>query len=405
MKQTEKPEGRSTGALLRIEYRPTASLRPCPGNPRKHSPEQIKQIKQSIDELGFLDPIGLWKEEIVEGEGRWRAATERGDETVPCVILDALTDEQRRKYMILHNQIALNSEYDLRKLEAALEEFPDVDWSAYDFEKEFAAGFFQREKKDGKKRQDGNDEYNKFLEKFEAKKTTDDCYTPELVYEAVAGWVENEYGVKRADFVRPFYPGGDYTRYPYKESSAVVDNPPFSILSEITTFYTDNGIRFFLFAPTLTIFSTVAAKAACCLCCGVSITYENGACVNTSFITNLETDCVARSSPTLYKAVKDADVKNQETPELPKYIYPAYVITSTKIDQFSRYGVDFKLRRKEAEHIRQLDSQKESGKTIYGAGFLISEREKAEREKAGIIDATWKLSDRERKIIRRLSKK
>ena len=48
------------------------------------------------------------------------------------------------------------------------------------------------------------------MKKFEAKRTTDDCYTPDVVYDAVAEWVASEYNVSRANFVRPFYPGGDY---------------------------------------------------------------------------------------------------------------------------------------------------------------------------------------------------
>ena len=56
---------------------------------------------------------------------------------------------------------------------------------------------------------DINPEYEAFVEKFKPKKTTDDCYTPENVYEAVAGWVADEYGRDRAGFLRPFWPGKD----------------------------------------------------------------------------------------------------------------------------------------------------------------------------------------------------
>ena len=56
------------------------------------------------------------------------------------------------------------------------------------------------------------EDYEAFVEKFKPKKTTDDCYTPDNVYDAVAGWVENEYGLSRDSFVRPFYPGGDFER-------------------------------------------------------------------------------------------------------------------------------------------------------------------------------------------------
>lgn len=68
--------------------------------------------------------------------------------------------------------------------------------------------------------------YEEFVQKFKPKKTTDDCYTPPAVYEAVAEWAAANYGLDRAAFVRPFYPGGDYQRYRYPEGCVVVDNPP-----------------------------------------------------------------------------------------------------------------------------------------------------------------------------------
>lgn len=51
--------------------------------------------------------------------------------------------------------------------------------------------------------------YEEFVDKFKAKKITDDCYTPENIYEVVANYVADTYKLDRAKFVRPFYPGGD----------------------------------------------------------------------------------------------------------------------------------------------------------------------------------------------------
>lgn len=33
-------------------------------------------------------------------------------------------------------------------------------------------------------------DYNTFVEKFKPKKTTDDCHTPEYIYNAVLGWLK-----------------------------------------------------------------------------------------------------------------------------------------------------------------------------------------------------------------------
>ena len=111
---------------------------------------------------------------------------------------------------------------------------------------------------------ESTDEYERFVAKFQPKKTTDDCYTPAPVYNAIADWVAGNYGLDRAKFVRPFYPGGDYKRFDYFSGCVVVDNPPFSILAEILRFYSVHAVPFFLFAPTLTLFSR-SLENFCCI--------------------------------------------------------------------------------------------------------------------------------------------
>ena len=65
---------------------------------------------------------------------------------------------------------------------------------------------------------DDNPEYNSFVAKFEPKKTTDDCYTPPLVYAAIRDWVCDRYDIDPACIVRPFFPGGDFVNYDYPEA-------------------------------------------------------------------------------------------------------------------------------------------------------------------------------------------
>ena len=392
---------------LQIVYLSPHDLTPYEGNARKHTHTDVEQIAESIRVDGFNDPIGIWGDNnlIVEGHGRQIAAIELGLKKVPCIRLDHLTDAQRRDYAIRHNRTAELSGWDWAQVEKEcealdLEGFDTGD--LFNFEAK-TADWFDREQKDGKDREEDNEEYNEFLEKFEPKKTTDDCYTPELVYDAIADWVASRYNVKRSRFVRPFYPGGDYTAEEYKPGSVVVDNPPFSILAEIVKFYDEHGIKFFLFAPTLTLFSS--ASACCAICTGCTITYENGANVNTSFLTNLDEETRARSEPTLYAAVKAANDENlrEQKKELPRYLYPDYVLTSTRCAQFSRLGIDFVLPKAESEHIRRLDAQKEADKAAFGSAYLMSERMKQEKEKAEREKAErWHLSPREMEIVRRL---
>ena len=96
--------------------------------------------------------------------------------------------------------------------------------------------------------------YDAFVEKFKPKKTTDDCYTPPGVYNIVLDYVREKVDLTGCRIVRPFYPGGDYENEEYKDSDVVIDNPPFSIITRIVRFYMEQNIRFFLFAPYLTIF-------------------------------------------------------------------------------------------------------------------------------------------------------
>lgn len=118
---------------LKIEYLPPEKLTPYENNTRRHSESDIEQIKKSILEDGFNDPIGVWGEEniIVEGHGRQLAAIELHLEKVPVIRLDHMTDDQRRDYAIRHNRTAELSEWDFAKLE---EEMAALEIEGHDFE-------------------------------------------------------------------------------------------------------------------------------------------------------------------------------------------------------------------------------------------------------------------------------
>lgn len=254
------------------------------------------------------------------------------------------------------------------------------------------------------------EDYESFVEKFKPKKTTDDCYTPPIVYEAVADWAATEYGLDKSRFCRPFYPGGDYINYNY-DGRIVVDNPPFSILSQIVKYYVSQGIKFFLFSPTLSALTGLSEQCTA-LAVGADITYENGATITTSFVTNLEPESIRmKTVPALYRAVNEANEQNrkEQVKHLPRYSYPLNVVTAAAIYSYNRYNIDFVISRSESVRISALDSQKKVKKTIFGSGLLISDRLKAEREKAERKKAErekaerWQLSKREKDIITALN--
>jgi ParB-like chromosome segregation protein Spo0J len=104
----------TTPAMARqIEIWPVDRLRPYDKNARTHSPEQVAQIAASILEFGFLNPILVDSSAgIVAGHGRLLAARKVGLAEVPVVVLDHLSETQRRAYILADNRIALNAGWD-----------------------------------------------------------------------------------------------------------------------------------------------------------------------------------------------------------------------------------------------------------------------------------------------------
>jgi len=92
---------------------PVDRLKPYERNARTHSDSQVEQIAASIAEFGFTNPILVDTQDgIIAGHGRLMAAKRLGLEEVPVVVLDHLTEEQRRAYIIADNKLALNAGWD-----------------------------------------------------------------------------------------------------------------------------------------------------------------------------------------------------------------------------------------------------------------------------------------------------
>ena len=212
--------------------------------------------------------------------------------------------------------------------------------------------------------------YEEFVDKFKPKKTTDDCYTPGVIYEAVKDWAIKEMDWGDRTIVRPFWPGGDFENFDYPADCVVIDNPPFSIMSKIVRFYEERNIDYFLFAPHLTCFSIQAAHSH--ICVGVSVTYDNGAKVNTSFVASKGP--LIRSAPDLYRILDEANaanIKAKKAPPRPVYTYPDNVLTSSAVALFSKYGIEY--REDIGVFIPAMDVQREVGKGIFGYGYIVPE--------------------------------
>lgn len=124
-----------TEMKLEITYMPTEELKPYENNAKLHPQEQIDQIKASITKFGMNDPIAICGKEniIVEGHGRLIACQQLGIETVPVIRLDHLNDEQRRAYTLAHNQLTMNTGFDLDMLQKEIQKI-DLDMADFGFD-------------------------------------------------------------------------------------------------------------------------------------------------------------------------------------------------------------------------------------------------------------------------------
>ena len=369
----------------RLERRKISELIPYANNARTHSPAQIELLRRSLREFGFVSPVLIDAAgNVIAGHGRIEAARLEGIEEAPCVLVEHLSDAQRRAYILADNRLAELSAWDEVARDAELLRLrgEGVDLALTGFEDgEISVG-------------ESSEEYDAFLDKFQPKLTTDDCYTPANVYAAVLAWAVDRYGLQGAEVLRPFFPGGDYQTAVYPDGCVVIDNPPFSILSEICAWYDEHQVRYFLFCPGMTTFSINAGRCNY-LPCGNSIMFDNGADISISFLTNMG-EYKIELTPDLYAAVAAADTINRQAAraELPVYSYPDCV-ASVAINKLAKYGQTLRIRAEDAVFVRALDAQKDQGKAIYGGGFLLSASAAAEKAAA----LRWSLSERERTLI------
>jgi ParB-like chromosome segregation protein Spo0J len=97
----------------KLERWPIDRLVPYERNARTHSAAQVAQIAASIQEFGFTNPILVASDDgILAGHGRLAAAKQLGLAEVPVVVLDHLSQPQRRAYVLADNKLAINAGWD-----------------------------------------------------------------------------------------------------------------------------------------------------------------------------------------------------------------------------------------------------------------------------------------------------
>lgn len=123
---------------LQVVKIPTDELVEYRNNAKLHPSDHVEQIVESIEEFGFNNPILAWhnddgEAEIVAGHGRLMAARKLGIEELPVVFLDHLSDEARRAYLLVDNQLTMNTGFDLDTLKDELASISSIDMEEYGF--------------------------------------------------------------------------------------------------------------------------------------------------------------------------------------------------------------------------------------------------------------------------------
>ena len=129
MQPTERfPAGTSRFEKVNID-----KLVPYARNARTHSKEQILQLRASLREFGFVNPVIVDKDcNIIAGHGRVLAAREEGMTEIPCVFAEHLTEAQKRAYILADNRLALNAGWDEELLALEFGELKDLGFDGAD---------------------------------------------------------------------------------------------------------------------------------------------------------------------------------------------------------------------------------------------------------------------------------
>ncbi len=107
---------------LAVEFWPIGKLIPYARNARTHTDKQIAQVAASIVEFGWTNPILVGANDIIiAGHARLAAAQKLKMAEVPVIVLDHLTEVQRRALLLADNRLALSAGWDEEMLRVELE--------------------------------------------------------------------------------------------------------------------------------------------------------------------------------------------------------------------------------------------------------------------------------------------
>ena len=108
---------------------PVEKLIPYINNARTHSDEQIKKLRSSLREFGFINPVIIDRDfNVIAGHGRILAAKAENILEVPCVFVDYLNDAQKKAYILADNRMAMDAGWDEELLRVEIESLQGSDF-------------------------------------------------------------------------------------------------------------------------------------------------------------------------------------------------------------------------------------------------------------------------------------
>lgn len=120
--------------MIKIEIVDASLIKEYEKNAKRHPRKQIEQIKKSIQEFGFNDPIAIDENNvIIEGHGRFKALQELEYDKIECIRLTHLTEEQKKAYILAHNKLNMETGFDTELLLEEIDSIVGIDMSDFGF--------------------------------------------------------------------------------------------------------------------------------------------------------------------------------------------------------------------------------------------------------------------------------
>ena len=173
----------------------------------------------------------------------------------------------------------------------------------------------------------------------------------------------------------------------------VIDNPPFSIMTKIVSFYMERGVPFFLFCYHNTS-AWLTQSGATVIYTDLAIRFDNGAKIPIAFATNLTPRYRAIASPKLRKAIMCAPSQAEHRTKSQKsYAYPHNILLFSQISVLAKHGKEFYI---EKERSRTHNNTYSEGEAGFGSCFLVDDYTADEARR--MADEEWLKADEARRI-------